>query len=512
VNVPDDGADVRVVGHAPMDAHVINKASLEDYEPLPEQDAQYPLEFIEKNFIIKLFEDEQRVITGVCPPVDRKILDSLVHFHDKKIVFVELERAELSSYLGRKLSKLDARVEEGQGTDRERHLLDRLANDAPIINLVNSLLIDGIQKGASDIHIESFTDEMTVRYRVDGALHVASRIEKEKFRAVSSRIKIMSNLNIMETRLPQDGRISVHMGDETIDMRVSIVPISRGESIVLRIFNRKNSPLTLEELGFEASVLETFRGLFKVPHGLILVTGPTGCGKTTTLNAVLREIKNDADKIITIEDPVEYLIEGIDQIQTNDQIGLSFTSLLRRVLRQDPNIIMVGEIRDSETAELAVRASLTGHLVFSTLHTNDAMSVISRLTDMEVEPFLLAAVLKGAQAQRLVRKVCVSCAKPVKPSVWEKKLLDRYKVARPKLVTGKGCDKCDGTGYLGRIALVELFRADAKLEDLIVKRSPMAVIREYLAGTGFRTLAEDGVDKVARGLTTIEEVVKAVSL
>ena len=371
-------------------------------------------------------------------------------------------------------------------------------------------MIEAIRKGASDIHIESFSEETRVRYRIDGVLQTVSRIDKEKSAAVASRIKIMANLNIMERRLPQDGRISVHMGDGTFDVRVSIVPIAAGESIVLRLFNTGGASLGLAELGIEPESLALMRKLVAVPHGLVLATGPTGSGKTTTLNALLRELASEHVKIVTIEDPVEYLIEGVGQIQTHERIGLTFESLLRRVLRQDPNIVMVGEIRDTPTAELAVRAALTGHLVLSTLHTNDAVSVVPRLRNMGVEPYLLGAVLRGAVAQRLIRKNCASCSRPCKPSREEKEFLKRHELTAACLVKGKGCETCGGSGFKGRTAIVETFACDETVEEMILKGERVSAMAEHLKTKGYVDLLQSGLRKVVQGLTTLTEVQSAV--
>jgi type II secretory ATPase GspE/PulE/Tfp pilus assembly ATPase PilB-like protein len=485
------------------------RASLAEFAPLPDAEQQYPLEYMDANRVIKLREDDTQVIIGVCEPENGQLLGSLREFHEKPVQFRWIERTELSAYLGKKLSLID--TEPGAAApDQERLLLDRLANDAPIVNLVNSLMIDAIRMGASDIHIESFAGEARVRYRVDGVLRVAARLEKDKFPAVASRIKIMANLNIMERRLPQDGRISVHLGVGTYDVRVSIVPIADGESVVLRLFNSEGAPLSLEELGIDARSIALLRKLVNAPHGLVLATGPTGSGKTTTLNAVLRECASERVKIITIEDPVEYRIDGVDQIQTNDRIGLTFDSMLRRVLRQDPDIIMVGEIRDTPTAELSMRAALTGHMVLSTLHTNDAVSVIPRLRNMGVEPYLLAAVLRGAMAQRLVRRVCPSCARPRKPDARERALLKEHGLTAAKVAHGHGCDACGGTGFKGRTAIVEIFATDAAVEELILHGERSSAITAHLESRGFRGLARNGLDLALKGLTTIAEVERAV--
>lgn len=496
-------------GAAPAAAQM-KKVALTAYMPLPEADAQYPMEYIEANSVILLKEEKDSVAVGVCQPASTETLMYLQSFHDKPVVFHEIDRTELSAYLGKRLATMESEVQKPGAPDDERLLLDRLANDAPIVNLVNSIMIEAIRRGASDIHIESFSEDSRVRYRIDGVLQTVSRIEKGRFPAVASRIKIMANLNIMERRLPQDGRISVHMAGGSFDVRVSIVPIANGESIVMRLFNTTGAALTLEDLGIGTEELKLLRRLVNYPHGLVLATGPTGSGKSTTLNALLREVASDEVKIITIEDPVEYVIEGVNQIQTHEQIGLTFDTLLRRVLRQDPDVVMVGEIRDAPTAELSVRAALTGHLVLSTLHTNDSVSVIPRLKNMGVESYLLAAVVRGAMAQRLVRRICKSCVKPHPVTSEEKALLARYGLSAKQLFKGEGCDACNKTGYKGRISIVEVFASDDTVEQLILKGERPSVISEYLESKGFKSLVKNGFEAAIKGVTTIEEVEQAV--
>ena len=487
-------------------------ATLSEYMPIPENNDQYPLEYIENYKVIKLKEENGNITIGICNEADSALLENLKIFHKKKVVFKRIENSELAGYLGKKLSLVDSGNGKKALPENERLLLDKLANDAPIINLVNSIMIEGIRKGVSDIHIESFSEKARVRYRLDGVLKTVLYIDRDKFPSVSSRIKIMANMNIMEKRLPQDGRVTVDLGPNTIDMRVSIIPIAAGESIVLRLFNKSGSLSTLEELGYYGENLKIMRKLFKIPHGLILITGPTGSGKTTTLNAILREIKSDTIKAITIEDPVEYTIEGIDQIQTNERIGLTFESLLRRVLRQDPDIIMVGEMRDSGTAEIAVRAALTGHLVFSTLHTNDAVSVINRLKNMGIETYLIAGVLRGAVAQRLVRKICPDCRETVKMNLSQRKIFEKNGFTADSIYEGKGCKLCNGTGYKGRIAVAELFCMDRKIEEMIINEETTDTILSYLDKKGMKTVLQSGLDLVVKGLTTIEEVERVVEL
>jgi general secretion pathway protein E/type IV pilus assembly protein PilB len=491
--------------------------SMEDFSPIPEGSSQYPIEFIEEQGLIKLREDEKGVEVGCTEKADEAAKNSLRSFHKKPVVFVPLDPAELSAFLGNRLGDEQRESAEGPpdrkdatGRTGQAVLLDRLANDAPIVNLVNSICIEGIRCGASDIHLES-TGELRVRYRIDGILRTVKKIEAGRFPAISSRIKIMANLNILERRQPQDGRITVRLGDAQVDFRVSIVPIAGGESIVLRILGRKAAG-SLDELGLNHTQLATLRQLLRSPHGLILLTGPTGSGKTTTLNAMLRELVSESVKIITIEDPVEFLVEGVNQIQINEQTGLGFDTLLRRVLRQDPNVIMIGEIRDSATAEIALRAALTGHLVLSTLHTNDTISVIPRLINMGIEPYLIASVLRGAAAQRLVRKVCPHCAAERVPSPEERRLLEAAGISVETLRQGQGCSECGHTGFSGRIAAAELFTVDPALEELILGRANSAALRSHLKSRGMRTLLEDGLEKAALGITTVGEVEREIVL
>ena len=490
----------------------IQKVSIGDFLPLPEGKAQFPLEYMQANSVIKLREEEGSVVIGVCDSADPALKESLRAFHRKDVVFREIDHSELAVHLGRMISSSSGSPSTARSREEEKLLLDKLANDAPVVNLVNGILIEGIRAGASDIHVEAFKDQGCIRTRVDGVLRRAGVIERELFPAVSSRIKIMANLNIMERRLPQDGRLTVHLDSDVLDVRVSIMPIADGESIVLRLFNRESAPLTLEELGFSKEHLAALRRLSRLPHGLVLATGPTGSGKTTTLNAILRTIDAASRKVITIEDPIEYLLKDIDQVQTNDKIGLTFDSILRRVLRQDPDVIMVGEIRDTETAELAVRAALTGHLVLSTLHTNDSISSVTRLRNMKVPPYLIAAVVRAVLAQRLVRRICRACRKRVRPNPLQRLLFEQAGVNAPWVYQGTGCDACDSTGYRGRLAVVELFTSDARVEQMIMTEQPLAEISTYLAGRGMKPLLADGLAKIAGGETSFEEIERTVWL
>jgi type II secretory ATPase GspE/PulE/Tfp pilus assembly ATPase PilB-like protein len=496
------------------DSVPFQKVSIDDFVPLLDDDDQYPIEFMENHSVIKLKEDEDAVFVGICDTNNLSLIENLRNFHKKRVVYYEIEKSELSEWLSEKLSNIDTKktAEDIHLYADNRILIDKLASDAPTVNLVNSILIEGIRKEASDIHIEVDSEEMIFRYRIDGYLQTVHRFEKERFGEVSSRIKIMANLNIMERRLPQDGRITVHLDKDVFDIRVSIVPIVGGESIVLRLFNKKKTPLNIDQLGLDRDSLKLVRAMSRKTHGLILVTGPTGSGKTTSLNAFLREIRSERMKLITIEDPVEYVTNGLDQIQTNENIGLTFDSILRRVLRQDPDVIMVGEIRDTTTAQLAMRAALTGHLVFSTLHTKDSISVITRLKNMGMENYLIAAVLKGSIAQRLVRRICITCKQPYKPKKREQEILARYGLSSESLFYGKGCKRCNGTGYRGRTGIFELFIPDEELEEMIVKGKRESEIQAWLLSKGMRPITKDGLCKAVSGITTVEEVERVMEI
>jgi general secretion pathway protein E/type IV pilus assembly protein PilB len=383
-----------------------------------------------------------------------------------------------------------------------------LAEDAGLVKFVNQIFTEAVRDRASDIHVEPMEDELRIRYRVDGVLHkVPIPGEIKRFQAaIVSRLKIMSSLNIAEKRLPQDGRIKLRALGKEIDVRVSVIPDVWGEGVCLRLLDRANAAVSLEELGMPPDVLERFRRMITEPHGILLVTGPTGSGKTTTLYAALEKINAVEDKIITVEDPVEYQLAGIKQIQVNPKAGLTFGNGLRAILRHDPDIIMIGEIRDLETAEIAVQSALTGHLVFSTLHTNDAPTAVTRLVDMGLEPFLVASTVEGLMAQRLVRRICLRCKFELKASDSEVASLLPPEVKT--LWKGKGCDDCRGTGYRGRQGVFELLVVDDELREMILRRDGANRLKRYAIEHGMRTLRDDGWDRVRSGLTTAEEVLR----
>jgi general secretion pathway protein E len=389
------------------------------------------------------------------------------------------------------------------------NLLD-LANKAPVIRIVNQIIYRAISMRASDIHLQVTENSLKVRYRIDGVLHDIFVLPKKFHPPIITRIKIMSNLDIAEKRIPQDGRTSIKVDSKKIDIRISVIPTFFGESIVLRLLDRATFLLDLEELGFSEDNYNKFNKLIHYDHGIILLTGPTGSGKTTTLYAALSKINNPGINIITLEDPVEYNLEGINQIQVNPKVGLTFANGLRSILRHDPNVIMVGEIRDKETAEMAIQASLTGHLVFSTLHTNDASSAIIRLIDMGIEPYLIASSLIGVMAQRLVRLNCPNCSIPDIPP---KELLseigiDENDILNSKLMKGKGCRQCLNEGYYGRTGIFELLIIDEEIRNLILKRPSSNDIKKEGLKKGMKTLRMDGIEKVKKGQTTISEVLR----
>lgn len=393
------------------------------------------------------------------------------------------------------------------GFEDDEELTD-LASEAPIIRLVNHLFARALDLNASDIHFEPCESHLDIRCRVDGIMTRIDRLPVKIHHAVTSRLKLMARLDIGEKRLPQDGRIDYQIGNKQLDMRVSTLPGVHGESVVLRILDRDDTAVALKQLGMPEDLLIQYEEIVTQPNGMVLITGPTGSGKTTTLYATLEKINSEKQKIITIEDPVEYQLEGITQIQTNASIGLSFAAGLRSLVRQDPDILMVGEIRDHETAEIAIESALTGHLVFSTLHTNDAAGAVTRLQDMGVEGYLISSSLLAIQAQRLVRRVCTDCSKTVDLTDDEARVLGIEKDVCPKVNRGEGCDRCGSTGYRGRIGLYELLVMSDAIRHHIATDADANVIREQAIAEGMRTLRQDALEKLKAGLTTPEEVVR----
>ena len=403
----------------------------------------------------------------------------------------------------------------GDGLDADagdfvEHLRD-LASEAPVIRLVNTIIGRVIELRASDIHLEPFDDGLHVRYRIDGVLHPGEVVPAAQGAAVSSRVKLLAHLDIAERRLPQDGRIKTRVKGRELDLRVSTVPTVHGESVVMRVLDRASVRLSLEDMGFERDTLERFNQLVHRPHGILLVTGPTGSGKTTTLYAALAKLDSASQKIITVEDPVEYQLEGINQIQVHSQINLTFANALRSILRQDPDIIMIGEMRDGETAQIAVQSSLTGHLVLSTLHTNTAASAVVRMQDMGVERYLITSTVNGVLAQRLVRRLCPHCKTPVQPdpALLQSSGLGRFLSGGAPVYEARGCDHCRGTGYQGRTAIHELLVVDEAMRSAILQGLDASALQSIAVKAGMYTLYDDGLRKVAAGVTSLDEVLRA---
>lgn len=391
--------------------------------------------------------------------------------------------------------------------------LHELASRAPIVKLLNMILLQGVKERASDIHFEPFEQEYRIRYRVDGVLYEIVRPPKNLSLGLSSRIKVMANLDIAERRLPQDGRIMISVEGKNVDLRISTLPTIFGESVVMRVLDRSTVSLSLDEIGLQEDMKKKLKQIIERPNGIVLATGPTGCGKTTTLYACLRQINKTEYKVITTEDPVEYDIKGIIQVPINAKVGLTFSTSLRHILRQDPDIIMVGEIRDAETAQIAIQASLTGHLVFSTLHTSDAPGTITRLIDMGVEPFLVTSTLEAILAERLIRKICQHCKEEYRPEpeVFADLGISAEEAATKKFYRGAGCVKCNNSGYRGRTGIFELLIMNDTLCELIIEKAHTALIRNTAIEKGMKTLLQDGVDKIFAGVTTVEEVLKEAS-
>ncbi len=465
---------------------------------------------------------------AMADPYNVQVLDDLnfrLGFDVKGVLAPkdDVEKA-IQKYYGEKGSSLDDIIgeikeetkqayqasTEAVGKDLDETSLKELASQAPVIKLLNLILLQAIKDKASDVHLEPFEDDFKVRYRVDGALYEMNAPSKALALALTSRVKVMANLDIAERRLPQDGRILMDIGDHQVDLRVSTLPTVYGESVVMRVLDKSVVSLSLEQIGMNEAMLKEFRRLILKPNGILLVTGPTGSGKTTTLYSALREINKVEYKIITTEDPVEYDIEGIIQIPIVPKINLNFARCLRAILRQDPDIIMVGEIRDEETAQIAIQASLTGHLVFSTLHTNDAPGAVTRLIDMGMEPFLITSSLEAVVAQRLVRTICKKCREPYKPSdyVLQEIGLTRNDVGDRNFFIGRGCKACNNTGYKGRTGIYEFFIMNDTVKELVLEKAPTVVLRQKAQEFGMRTLREDGLIKVFEGITTIEEVAR----
>jgi general secretion pathway protein E len=479
------------------------------------------LRFLKQFHVIGLNRDEDNVTVTMMDPEDQFVLDALKLATGKNVIpkvgllseidtALELQYGEGRSQMDKILDDLNM---DDIGEEDLEHLKD-LASEAPVIKMVNLIMQRAIETKASDIHIEPFEQSLKVRLRVDGVLQEIDAPPVKSTAAVISRIKIMAKLNIAERRLPQDGRIKVQMLGKELDLRVSTIPTMYGESVVIRLLDKENTVLDFTALGFAGRHLQLFLDILALPHGIILITGPTGSGKSTTMYAALKQLNTSARKIITVEDPVEYQMEGINQIQAKPQIGLTFAMALRSIVRQDPDVIMIGEMRDLETARIAVQSALTGHLVLSTLHTNDAAGGVTRLLDMGLEEYLLTSTVNGILAQRLVRKLCPACKESYIPSP---ELVNELRLRRftandtITLYKPVGCPPCNGMGYRGRMAIIEFLPMTDPIRKLIMAHEESGAIQKLAVAEGMQTLYENGLDKVVQGITTLEEVMRVTS-
>jgi type IV pilus assembly protein PilB len=483
-----------------------------------------PEEMVQKHLAIPINRVGAKLIVAVADPSNMAIIDAIGFKTGYAVELVLASEREITAAINRYfdqtmdfkdiISELDEDLEVVREEDLDSLDQETRVDDAPVVKLANFILTDAIKRRASDIHVEPYEKEFRVRYRVDGVLYEVMRPPLKLRNALSSRLKIMSSLDIAERRLPQDGRIKLKIGKgREMDFRVSVLPTIHGEKIVLRLLDKASLQLDMTKLGFEAEALMDFQEAIHRPYGMILVTGPTGSGKTTTLYSALSDLNKTTDNICTCEDPVEYNFAGINQVQIKEEIGLTFAGALRSFLRQDPDIIMVGEIRDYETAEIAVKAALTGHLVLSTLHTNDAPSTITRLLNMGIEPFLVSSSLNLIVAQRLARRICANCKEEVK--IPPKALIDagmkpeRLKHAKPS--KGRGCDDCNGTGFRGRVALYEVMPVKEEIKDLVLRGGSAIEVKREAIRVGMKTLRQSGLSKIEEGITTLEEVLRVTA-
>ena len=502
----------------------VEAVDLASFEPLPELLHQIPGGLARLHEVMPISASGNQLTVAMCNPLDTQAVEDLRFTLNREIAQVVAPRHQIRELIKnhygseetsmedvlKQLRKTDFTLVENAGEEFNAAAAAAEANSAPIIRYVDLILDRAVQAQASDIHFEPFERDFKIRYRVDGALYEMEPPPRHLALPVISRVKVMANLNIAERRLPQDGRIQRLIGDKPVDLRVSTLPTQHGESVVLRVLDRSAVQLELESLQMPKDIYEYITEVIEKPNGIFIVTGPTGSGKTTTLYACLNKINIVESKLLTAEDPVEYEIDGIMQVPVNDAIGLSFARVLRAFLRQDPDRIMIGETRDLETAQIAIQASLTGHLVFTTLHTNDSTGAISRLVDMGVEPFMISASLEGVLAQRLVRKICSKCKTSYEPdeALLSQLGLSPHDIGDKTFYFGKGCAECNQTGYKGRKGIFELLKVTDPIRALINERAPNVVLRQKAMELGMTTLRADGMRCIFDGITTIEEVLK----
>ncbi|MHC4644458.1 MAG: type II secretion system ATPase GspE [Planctomycetota bacterium] len=511
------------------DAGVFTR-SLETISPHqlnPELVKKLPLEFLKKQCAIPLLLADDEIAIAMSEILNVEAFDAISNVLGRPCIRVICPASEIEHAISR--CYYHTAGPGGPGDESEGHIthtdghndageayvqtpaedLLNIAGKAPIVKLVNKTFFQAVHSRASDIHVEPYENEARIRLRIDGVLHDIMSLPKQQVPALVSRLKIMANLNIAERRLPQDGKSRIKIGRNLVDIRVSVIPTLSGERVMLRLLDKGSGRLGLNEIGFSQQLLDSFRSLIRIPHGIILLTGPTGSGKTTTLYAALNELNSEQRNILTVEDPIEYQLPGVGQMQVKPKIGLTFASCLRHILRQDPDVIMIGEIRDVETAEIAIQASLTGHLVLSTLHTNDSASAVTRLIDMGVEPYLISSSVVAVMAQRLLRVICPACKAPCQPQEQPISLCSqsgKFSSTEGRFYRGRGCDDCLRTGYLGRTGIFEQLIVDDHIKELINARSSSHVIKQAAVEKGMSTLREDGLSKALAGRTTIEEV------
>ncbi|MBG81128.1 MAG: ATPase [Phycisphaerae bacterium] len=484
-----------------------------------------PRDFIEEHRILPLFLVRQTLTIAISEPANLYLVEEVARISGYDIKIAAATRSDIESALQSYLPAANVFViddiyediDEQDFSIIERQVteiadLEEVAGHGPVVKLVNFIIFNAVQERASDIHIEPDYQGLRVRYRVDGRLYEKLSPPHKMHAAIASRVKIMSNLDISERRVPQDGDFNVMLEGRPIDLRVSTMPGKYGETIVIRIIDSHNNRLSMDQLGFSSEILREWQQVIEQPNGVVLVTGPTGSGKSTTLYSMLSMINSQEINISTIEDPIEAKISGINQAQVNERAGFTFSRALRSMLRQDPDVLMVGEIRDGETAGIVTQAALTGHLVFSTLHTNDSISAVTRLGNLGLEEYLIAATLRGVLAQRLVRKVCPHCKEPWEPDARIREAMIREGCQWETLYRGAGCGRCRSTGFAGRIGIFELLVPDAKVLDAIASGTNLQELRTLVEGRGFRSLRHDGLEKVCHGLTTPEEVLSATSM
>lgn len=468
-----------------------------------------PESMAKKYLVLPMRIENNKLIVAMADPLDYYAIDDLqlvTGFPISPVIATkdEIQRAihryyGLHSSVDDILQELPLELDEKEAQEAE----------GPIVRLVNMIISSAVQQEASDIHLDPGEHKLLVRYRVDGTLRTERELPSSMHRVISTRLKIMGNLNIAEKRIPQDGRFELEVNFKKIDVRISTLPTIHGEKVVLRILDVQNAIKKISELGFSQANEEKFRKIITSPYGIVLITGPTGSGKTTTLYSALNKLNSEEVNIITIEDPVEYQLDGINQVQVNPAADLTFANGLRSILRQDPNIIMVGEIRDAETAEIAIRAALTGHLVLSTLHTNDAISSLTRLIDMGIAPYLVSSSIVGIVAQRLVRRICPDCKTEIEPTAEEKALFTQLGLSPTHVYKGTGCGSCNRTGFRGRVAIHEVLLIDDALREMITQGASLSAIRQYAESKGFSTMMHEGIEKVLGGQTTVAEVLSA---